>query len=206
MIKQTFYNLSETKRKELINIAKKEFANHSIYEATVANIVNEFGIARSSFYNYFDNINDLYYYILKEYKNSIKNKLIMEVEKNDGDIFKSVIDVFNYIIDGYDNQIDRDILKNVFVSSNSFAQNYVIPHPNKEEVQKDMDKIIKKLDTSNLKISKEEDMFALISLFFDIIVQGIICFFTNKIPVKEIKKVFNKKMNMIKYGIYKEDN
>ena len=65
MPKETFFNLSADKRKLIEKVAIEEFANNGLRSASVNAIVNKAGIAKGSFYQYFENLEDLYNYILK---------------------------------------------------------------------------------------------------------------------------------------------
>jgi AcrR family transcriptional regulator len=62
--KQTFFNLPEDKRQAIIDIAIEEFANNDYNSASVSRIVAEAGIAKGSFYQYFDDKKELYLYLI----------------------------------------------------------------------------------------------------------------------------------------------
>lgn len=64
MPKQTFFNLPEDKRQAIIDIAIEEFANNDYKSASVSRIVAEAGIAKGSFYQYFDDKKELYLYLI----------------------------------------------------------------------------------------------------------------------------------------------
>ena len=59
MPKETFLNLSKEKQNKILNAAKKEFERVSLEQASIKNIVEEAGIARGSFYQYFESKEDL---------------------------------------------------------------------------------------------------------------------------------------------------
>lgn len=59
MPKETFLNLSKEKQNKILNAAKKEFERVSLEQALIKNIVEEAGIARGSFYQYFESKEDL---------------------------------------------------------------------------------------------------------------------------------------------------
>ena len=81
MAKQTFINLNEDKKNRIIKSLKKEFSRASLKDALVSNIVKEAGIPRGSFYQYFDDIEDSYYFVIEEYSNNIKKFLIEDLIK-----------------------------------------------------------------------------------------------------------------------------
>lgn len=60
----TFFNLSEQKRETLIKIALEEFSNLDYNSASISRIVRKAGIAKGSFYQYFQDKKDLYLYLL----------------------------------------------------------------------------------------------------------------------------------------------
>ena len=64
MPKQTFLNLPEAKRKAFLEIALQEFANNDYNTASVSKIVEKAGIAKGSVYQYFEDKQDLFLYLL----------------------------------------------------------------------------------------------------------------------------------------------
>lgn len=64
MPKQTFLNLSEEKRKAFTEIALDEFANNDYNTASVSKIVEKAGIAKGSVYQYFEDKQELFMYLL----------------------------------------------------------------------------------------------------------------------------------------------
>ncbi len=65
MPKDTFFNLPEDKRILICNAAIGEFAENSFDQASVNRIVAKSGIAKGSFYQYFENKKDLFLYLVK---------------------------------------------------------------------------------------------------------------------------------------------
>jgi AcrR family transcriptional regulator len=64
MPKQTFLNLPEEKRNAFIEIALAEFANNEYNTASVSKIVEKAGIAKGSLYQYFEDKQELFLYLL----------------------------------------------------------------------------------------------------------------------------------------------
>lgn len=65
MPKQTFLNLPEKKRQRIINVAIEEFAEYDYNSASISRMVAEAGIAKGSFYQYFEDKKDLYLYLFE---------------------------------------------------------------------------------------------------------------------------------------------
>ncbi|HEY8391102.1 MAG TPA: TetR/AcrR family transcriptional regulator [Capillibacterium sp.] len=64
MPKETFFNLPEEKRQRIIEAAIAEFATHPFQQARVTVIADRAGIAKGSFYQYFEDKKDLYTYLM----------------------------------------------------------------------------------------------------------------------------------------------
>lgn len=64
MPKVTFFHLPPEKRHLIEDVAIEEFAGNSLKSASVNTIVNNSGIAKGSFYQYFENMDDLYKHVL----------------------------------------------------------------------------------------------------------------------------------------------
>ncbi|HKY55164.1 MAG TPA: TetR/AcrR family transcriptional regulator [Anaerolineales bacterium] len=91
MPKQTFLNLPKEKRKAFIEIALDEFANNDYNTASVSKIVEKAGIAKGSVYQYFEDKQDLFMYLL-----DISNQEMMGVIQHspppnpDADFFETL--------------------------------------------------------------------------------------------------------------------
>ena len=63
--KETFFNLPEEKRERVIEAAIEEFAVYPFHQARITAIADNAGIAKGSFYQYFEDKKDLYKYIIE---------------------------------------------------------------------------------------------------------------------------------------------
>lgn len=91
MPKKTFYNLNEEKRQKIFKADVREFATRKFSEASLNQIVKAAKIPWGSFYQYFDDKEDLYLYVIEEiskYKwDALKQ---VGVEDVDGDFFDTI--------------------------------------------------------------------------------------------------------------------
>lgn len=81
MPKDTFFNLPKEKRERIVEAAIDEFAIHPYHQARVTTIAEEAGIAKGSFYQYFEDKKDLFKYLMEqtvEKKMSYINRDIVE--------------------------------------------------------------------------------------------------------------------------------
>ena len=66
MPKTTFLNLEDKKRSTIEQAATREFAAYGFYGARLNRIVENAGIAKGSFYQYFEDLGDLYLHLLEQ--------------------------------------------------------------------------------------------------------------------------------------------
>ena len=64
MPKQTFFNLPEEKREKIFNAAVDEFAAYGLENASTNRIVKNSGIAKGSFYQYFEDKQDIFMHLI----------------------------------------------------------------------------------------------------------------------------------------------
>ena len=64
MPKQTFFNLPTEKRETIMNAAIEEFADYGLENASTNRIVKNSGIAKGSFYQYFEDKQDVFMHML----------------------------------------------------------------------------------------------------------------------------------------------
>lgn len=64
MPKQTFFNLSEQKRQSIEQAALDEFSSHGFDRSNMNRIVEHSGIAKGSFYQYFEDKKDVYFHLV----------------------------------------------------------------------------------------------------------------------------------------------
>lgn len=91
MAKDTFHNLSSEKREKILDVLKTVFREKPFHEVTVKEIVEESGIARGSFYQYFDDLQEAYFVILNSELGDIHSLFIDVFREQRGDIRAALI-------------------------------------------------------------------------------------------------------------------
>ena len=83
MPKETFFNLPDDKRALICRVASEEFANYSFDQASINRIIAGCGIAKGSFYQYFENKKDLFLYLLQLAAEAKRDYLAPVIENPD---------------------------------------------------------------------------------------------------------------------------
>ena len=94
----TFFNLPEDKKNKILKAANKEFERVPIEQVSIKNIVESAEIARGSFYQYFEDKEDLFQYIMSAKMGNMQNKLIEMIEHENGNIINIFINMYEYLI------------------------------------------------------------------------------------------------------------
>ncbi len=64
MPKETYFSLPDEKRNRVYQACKLEFETHSYQDAKVMHVVKALNISRGSFYQYFEDLKDCYFFVL----------------------------------------------------------------------------------------------------------------------------------------------
>ncbi len=88
MPSDTFLRLNNEKKKKLLDASFKEFSLNNFNDVSINRIIKEAGIPRGSFYMYFEDKKDLYFYLLEQYGEILVDNMKKDLIKNKGDLFK----------------------------------------------------------------------------------------------------------------------
>lgn len=202
MPKETFLKLSKEKQQKVINSAKKEFARVPIENVSIKNIVEEADIARGSFYQYFENKEDLLIYILKENSEELNNKLRNKVKETNGDIFELYIFLYDSMIEEFTDNSDQELFRQIFINLKSSDEN--VFDLVKRTKPQDIIDYYEQIDKTNLKIKNYDDLVIVCDMLNVITRRALIKNFKNK-SKEECRKLFLKEIEYLKHGIEKKE-
>lgn len=112
----TFFHLPEEKQQRLLDAAQIEFSRHSLQEASIANIVKLAGIPRGSFYQYFENKEDLYFYYFATLRKNSERDLEKQIIAEDGDLIEAMDVYFSKMIVEVLTGENASFYRNLFVN------------------------------------------------------------------------------------------
>lgn len=124
---RTFMNLPKDKRIRILKAAKKEFSRVPVEKAVIANIVADARIPRGSFYQYFENIEDLFVYLMNYLYGIDKKKFARYLETTDNDVYEALKIRFAKLIEKLSVEENRQFRLNVLASlANKDSKIYTI--------------------------------------------------------------------------------
>ncbi len=199
MPKNTFFNLPDEKRLNIINASKKEFGRVSLADAFVKSIVVDANIPRGSFYQYFDDIEDCFYYIVDEYAKDIKQKLLSNLKENNGDIIKSYSDLYTYILEMINNPKNKNYFEKIYLNMNYKIQKMFTPNFNDG-----LNDILNLVDISKLKIQSKFGIGYILDIIESIMLHNVIESYKRNVSKEKNIEIFEKEILLISTGIVKQ--
>ena len=201
MPKETFFNLEEHKKATIIEAAKKEFTENELHKARVSNIIKEAGIPRGSFYQYFEDIDDLYYYIIDDSFDKLFEEGYKHSERTNN-IFEYIKLTFEVDYHAYSNEKRHKFMRNVFKSIGSNAE-YIQHHNSRRNDY--IGTVLSHMDLSNVKINDKEELVKLYEFLQHIkrqVIQGALM---KNLTFEEAKQELEWHLEIMKHGLLKEE-
>ncbi len=197
----TFHNISEDKKKRIINASLKEFAIHDFAHVNIQNIIKDARISRGSFYQYFADLEDLFGFLVDKITTLKKTYLNnLQMLHGDAPFLDRIGELYRL---GYQFALENTLIyeagKHMIKHATSSDNNTVIENKKwlkayyKEEIQKDIDRHIIRSDV-------DMDMLIdLITLFLDELSESH--YISQKLTQNEVDQRFKRFINLLKKGI-----
>ena len=201
MPKDTFFNLDNEKREKIKNAAKAEFLANPLRKARVSNIVTEAKIPRGSFYQYFEDLDDLYYYIVEEVFSEIFAAGYLYSDMT-SDLFEFAKISFEFDYIGFKKESRHEFMNNVF---QSIANNeeYLLEF-NKKRVDY-VEEILNRLDLSNIKYTDRKDLVKMYQMIQELKISVLHRTLVRNHSKEETFADFEFYLDIMKNGLLKEE-
>ncbi len=199
---QTFANLPTEKRNRIIQAAKVEFSEYSFYDASINRIIKEAQIPRGSFYRYFENKEDLFLYLLNEYKSDLFNLISSMTDNQASDIFSLHFTLFDYITAKAMDSAHSKFLINVFTRTDIKLAEHLMSFTDARELEEKQEILMNLITNIHLlKIENKEDLLRVIEILRNITFNQIILALTDLSTVKQKREEMEREFHFIKYGV-----
>jgi len=199
MPKSTFYNLPIEKQKKVIKAGKKEFSKWNINKASINRIIKNAKISKGSFYQYFVDKDEFYWYIVELV---IKDNITLYdqlLEDNDGDIFLVEEIQLKELFKLFANESYQGLIRNVFLYSASKIKQNLYHH---DELNFNvMYQIFLSRTNNHYNITSEEDFNAFFDMLRTLSHACIIGVVSNAYSENYALELYNKQINLIKRGL-----
>lgn len=203
MPSQTFYNLPKDKQEKIIDASKKEFSKNNFYDASINKIIKDAGISRGSFYQYFENKEDLFVYILKGFRNRMIREVANRLNGRKCDVFEFYLLAFDVMVDNGISGVDKDLLSITISNMNLKLMNRIGDFIQKEEFEISFHEVSKILDSDNVRLNTMEDIKDLSHILTNIMMCQLGDLFSNRADIEQCRKKLINQFKLIKYGVIK---
>lgn len=198
MPKDTFLNLSAEKRNRILNAAMSVFSKVHYKKVTIDRIVNDAGIPKGSFYQYFEDKDDLYQYLFSQIGDQKKQALDQIKEIDEQLSFKEYVirlleagrkfeagdlklmKLKEKFTNECSQEVKKKILENEVPKSHELLEEVIASYIQKGELRKDLNsKLCAYMLTSCVlsleyyQFEQEENMDTVISKMLDTLLNGM---------------------------------
>ncbi|MDT2756327.1 TetR/AcrR family transcriptional regulator [Enterococcus asini] len=219
MPKETFFHLSKEKQQRIMKAAKKEFSRAPLGEASIAQIIKDAEIPRGSFYQYFEDKEDLYFYYFKSMHRNSREELRIAMEQANGNLFDGFELYFSKMVTDIIQGPDGAFYQNLFMHMDYRSFHKVAPpfgrHPGHSVQQHKMQAeewqaFYDSVDLSTLKLNNQEELKTLVKLLMHVVFSTVADGYRQlqvedkELDVSKFESEFRLKLNWLKNGATKE--
>lgn len=216
---ETFFNLPKEKQNRILTAAAREFSRVGLNEASIAKVIKEAEISRGSFYQYFTDKEDLYYYYFQTLKSNGHRYLIQAIAEKEGDLFEGVEEYFERLLPEVLEGENQAFFRHLFLNMDAHGFQRVIPyleqkvrpapHTHNHGLNKNQQELIKIVNREQLKVENDEEIILLFKMLMHILFTTIAegCRQQQMKPetsLASIQKRFTTKLQWLKNGARKE--
>ena len=195
----TFNNLTKMKRTRIFESGFAEFSQKNYYEASINTIVSGAGIPKGSFYQYFNDKDDFYWYIINRVLDEQIIKYDKLLEVSNGNFIKAEEHLFFHFTILLENYKYRNLIRNVFDSSYFDVTNSLISSGGV-----DYDMIYGLINHKKAKIIKKmskEEFIIVFGMMRNILNNSIITLISKDLSTKDAIAFYQTQVNFLLKGI-----
>lgn len=202
---KTFLNLPYEKQKNLIDASEREFSKVLYEDASINQIIQDAKISRGSFYTYFNDKEDLYFYILKRYTDQLFCKLLEVIDRNDGDFTRAWEELHHAIVDEYLKEEKSPLFKKMFLNMQYKTDKKIGMKPPKDVIRKSHQEILEHIDYSLYNYQEDEEILDSFSLVMLITISSIVYILINPEEEENEKENYRRRLEIVRYGMIRRE-
>lgn len=203
MPKPTFYNLAESKKKVLMEAAEAEFSRVALSEASIANIVKMAKVPRGSFYQYFEDKEDAYFFLLEEHAKRRQINFITFLKQTNGDIFETMREMYCQTISNATNKGNLHFVKNALLNMNHKIENTFEKIFIDTVMEDHLDEVRSLINKGKLNIEHESDLSHIMKILTVVTLRNLIETFAKDLTYKEAVHNYTAVISLLKRGLSK---
>lgn len=196
----TFFNLPVAKREKLINAVKQELARVPFDQVSINRIVNDAQISRGSYYQYFNDKEDMLEFILQSVKQELIKSVETSLKNRSGDIFASAKDILDHIISMGINSENSKIIQNI-ITHFKMQENLFFNESSIHFKQQVLEIYNKFVDYSSLRMDSLNDFVHIAEILLSQVIWTVAMIFRDIQNENKYYKDFCIKLEILKHGM-----
>ncbi|AXI00167.1 TetR/AcrR family transcriptional regulator [Sporosarcina sp. PTS2304] len=204
MPKQTFYNLPLNKQQILLDAAMKEFSRVPLHEAVISNIIKYAEISRGSFYQYFENLEDVFFYILDEHVKLHHKRFTLQLQQNNGDLLETFLNIFQSMLEDFQSEENRIFFRNAFLNMSHKMERAFTDHVHIENFMSERAELFALINTEKMTGTSKCELAHVMKIIQAVTFQNLIQSFSLQLSPEEALKNYQTEIMILKRGIYRE--
>ncbi len=181
---------------------ENEFSRVPLHVASISNIVNEAGIPRGSFYQYFADKEDAFFFLLHEQNKKRKSQFNSLLQQYDGDLCESILAFFQSMISEKENIA---FMRNVFLHMTHKMEDTFIKIFSDPQNEEDFQEISEWIDKDKLNINNEKELAHMMQIMMAVMFRNFVIKFAEDLSNQAAYDHFKVELDILKRGIYRYD-
>jgi AcrR family transcriptional regulator len=200
MPRESFNNLSQEKKNRIFSAAKIEFIRHPYEEVSINRVIKNAKISRGSFYLYFENKEDLYYFVLNENRNIVLDRLERSLLRHHT-MFQIAEDLYDFVT-SFVKTAEYKFFERVLANfTPQILEYYTIKIRKNENSRFDFRNLG---DYDMLDINTPQDLTAMLEMVLQVTIYMIVDVYFERTSVENGRANLKRKLNLLKKACYKK--
>ncbi|MBQ4465225.1 MAG: TetR/AcrR family transcriptional regulator [Oscillospiraceae bacterium] len=197
MPSDAFFRLPDVKREHLIQVLQEEIERAGYEGFSIPNVLRRSGISRGSFYQYFQNKDEIFLYLTSCYYRDILQYTVRVLEENGGDFFDAMEQSYRYAVRMLLYKESSTYRRNLFCNPHVFELLWK-PEKRSEGLFVYLDKVRSIVDRSRLNVESTEEFNLLYGIVQSSAMKGLINIFLTRQTEEVVLADFLSRLALLK--------
>lgn len=202
---KTFFNLPIEKQRNLLEASEREFSRVSFDEASINQIIQDAKISRGSFYMYFEDKEDLYFYLLQKYQLKMYQKLIYHIDSSHRDFITAWSNFYDCLIDSCFDENKGELLKKMFLNMRFSTGLKFKLKPPKDIIRDFSKELLSHIDRNLYRYQDDEALLDIFSFVMLTSMSSIVYTLMNPKERNREKENYDRRLEIIRSGVIRRD-
>lgn len=200
---QRFLNLKEEKRQAIVDAAVREFSRVPYSMTSINRIVKDADISRGSFYTYFEDKDDLLRYVIGNFQEQGRQKVLEILDEKQGDLIETVCTLLRMMIEeggAFASRMYRNTLTDANLAVQSRALGFQGVLTQDPEYKKFIHQIYEKMDRRLFPVADEDTMSSLGEILILLVTRSAVMAFHGMADTDTLMRSVRKQLEILKDG------